>query len=53
MSMGSVVDFHTHLAPCETIQPSLIEWAYCVHGEDLGGNAARLLGLPWRREPAL
>ncbi len=45
MSMGSVVDFHTQLAPYETIQPSLIEWAYCVHGEDPGrqrGTFARI-----------
>ncbi len=45
MSMGSVVDSHTHLAPYETIQPSLIEWTYCVQGDDLGrqrGTFARI-----------
>ena len=45
MSMGSVVDFQTQLAPHEIIQPSLIEWTYCVQGEDPGrqrGTFARI-----------
>jgi len=35
MSPTPVVDFHTHLAPYETIQPALVEWMYSVVGEDL------------------
>jgi len=30
-----VVDFHTHLAPYETIQPWLVEWTYSLVGEEL------------------
>lgn len=45
MSMGSVVDFHTHLAPYETIRPSLIEWTYCVQGEDPGRQRGTFAGI--------
>jgi predicted TIM-barrel fold metal-dependent hydrolase len=35
MSTVPVVDFHTHLAPYETIQPSLVAWTRSVVGEGL------------------
>lgn len=35
MSRTPVVDFHTHLAPYDSIQGSLVEWTYRVVGEDL------------------
>ena len=35
MSTGCVVDFHTHLAPYESIRPSLVEWTYSLVGEEL------------------
>jgi predicted TIM-barrel fold metal-dependent hydrolase len=36
-----VIDFHTHLAPHESIRPSLVEWTYGLVGEELTSRHAR------------
>jgi uncharacterized protein len=33
--LGIVVDFHTHLAPADTIQPWVVDWTLSVAGDEL------------------